>query len=470
MVASVEPTVTEQSPSIAVMPLTDLSPSKDQEYFCDGLAESIITNLARIPGLRVVSRNSAFHFKNVAYEVSEIKRKLNVTNLLAGSVQKSGKQLRISLQLINTSDGFLQWAEDFRKDMDDIFQIQDDITEAVINSLKPKLSGKTDSDIYKHSTHDIDAYNAFLKGRFHLNQRTVSGLNKSIEYFTEAVDLDPSFALAYAGLSDTYTILGIYGTFAPHTIMPRAIEMAHQALSIDEGLSEAHISLGCVKAVYEWNWQASEQAFSRGLALNENYAVAHHWYAINYLVPLRRFQEAKREIQKALSLDPVSLIINVTQGLIDYFSSDFPAAIEQYRRVVQMQPEFAMSNFFLGEALVQEGMLDEGMYYIKLALDLFGNSTNMLSTYAYAAALSDNRDIAETTLQQLLKSSTQQYVSAYDIACIYLGLDDKVKALDWLEKAREEHAFLLIYLNVDPKMEPLRSHPRFKSIINGIFT
>jgi serine/threonine protein kinase/Flp pilus assembly protein TadD len=463
------PLIEKKSPSIAVLPFRDMSPKKDQDYFCDGLAESIITTLTRIPGLRVVSRNSVFQFKNVPIDIFEIREKLKVQTILEGSVQKAGNRVRIAMQLINTSDGFLLWAEDFKQELTDIFEVQDDITEAVVESLKLKLTGVSDTQLYRHHTENIDAYNTFLKGRFYLNQRTVHGVNRSIEYFTQAIDIDPHFALAYAGLADSYAILGIYGAHPPQTVMLRSMNMANKALEFDENLAEAHITLGCIKAVYEWNWREAETEFVKGIELNRNCANGHHWYAINYLVPLGRFKEAKTEIFNALNIDPVSMVINVTLGLIEYFSKNYQIAVQHYKKAMEFQPDFAMSNFFLGKALVQEKKYQEAMSHFQKALDLYGESTNMLATFAHAAALADQQDIAKKTLHSLLDQATQKYVSPYDISCIYLGLGETEKALTWLEKAVEEHAYLLIYLKVDPMMEPLQTHPKLESILKTVF-
>ncbi|GAB4375754.1 MAG: hypothetical protein Kow0042_21410 [Calditrichia bacterium] len=472
--AAVVPSPPQASPpheqsSVAVMPFRDMSPAQDQEYFCDGLAESIMTTLARVEGLRVVSRTSVFRFKNQDLDAREIGRQLNVRAVLEGSLQQAGNQLRISLQLINVDDGFLLWAETIKKEMGDIFQIQDDITQAVVEALKVQLTGVAEQEVSHHYTDDVKAYSAYLKGRYYWNKRTVEGLNKSIEYFTEAADRDGNFALAYAGLADTYTILGIYGAYAPQEVMPRALDMARRALQIDEKLGEAHITLGCIHAVFQWDWAAAEIEFRRGIQLNPNYATAHHWYAINYLVPLARFDLALKEIQQAQYLDPISPLINTTAGLVYYFAGQYDKAIEYHHTALELQPDFAMANFFLGQALVQKAELDSALEHFRQAQQQFGASTNMMATYAHAAGLAGQTEEAQNILNELLHLAREKYVSAYDIASVYLGLGQIDEALQWIKKAFEEHAYLLIYLNVDPILERIRATPLVQELKQKMF-
>ncbi|HFE63804.1 MAG TPA: tetratricopeptide repeat protein [Caldithrix sp.] len=459
----------KQPPSIAILPFRDLSPEKDQEYFCDGLAESLLTSLSRVEGLRVVSRNSVFRFKNTELNLTEIREKLQVQTVLEGSIQKAGNRVRIALQLINAEDGFLIWGEDFREELQDIFAIQDKITDAVVDALRLRLIGEQINDVHRHHTENIEAYNAYLKGRFYWNQRTVKGLNRSIEHFTEAIDLDANFALAYAGLADSYTILGIYSAYAPDQVMPRAIDTARRALQLDEHLAEAHISLGCVKSVYEWDWNNAEAEFLRGIELNPNYATAHHWYAINYLVPLSRFNEAMKEINKALHLDPISLVINTTVGLVHYYKGNYDQAIQIYQKALQMQSDFAMANFFLGQTLVQTGEYDRAMENFQIAMNLYGESSNMLANYGIAAALGGETKIANDILKDLLEKAERQYVSSYDIATLLVGLNQPKEAVHWLQRAYDEHAYLLVYLNVDPVLRSLRAKPEFADLQPKIF-
>ena len=455
-------------PSIAILPFIDLSAEKDQEYFCDGLTEEIINDLSRVKGLRVASRNSTFQFKGKNLNISQIGQGLGVHKVLEGSIRKGGNQIRIAVRLINVSDGFLVWADEYQRELADIFQIQDDISKSVVKNLEIQLVRVSEKEPVKHYTDNVEAYSTYLRGRFYWNKRTAESLKTSIEYFESAIKMDPHYALAYSGLADAYIVLGLYGRYSPIEVMPKALEAAQQALQIDELLPEAHISLGCTQAVYEWKWQEAEEQFKRGIELKPEYAGAHHWYAINFLAPLSRFEVAIKEIKKALELEPSSLAINATVGLTYYFARQYDTAIDHFRRALDMDPDFPVTNFFLGRARVQKSQFKEAIDHFQRALKFYGDSTNMLATFGHAAALANKKDVARKVLEQLLDFSKKMYVSSYDIASIYCGLGDNDKALSWLEKALDEHAYLLIYLNVDPILDPLRDQKRFQVLVNKI--
>jgi serine/threonine protein kinase/Tfp pilus assembly protein PilF len=455
-------------PAIAVLPLIDLSPDRDQEYFCDGLTEEIINALSRVKEMKVISRNSAFQFKGGNLDISQIGRRLGVQKVLEGSVRKGGNRIRVTVRLINVSDGFLIWADDYERELEDIFAIQDDISRAVVDKLKIKLIETSETQLLKKYTENFNAFSTYLQGRFHWNKRTASSLEKSIEYFKQAIELDPQYALAYAGLADAYIVLGLYGRYEPPEVMPLASEAATRALDIDERLAEAHISEGCVEAVYQWDWVSAEKQFQRGIELKQEYAVGHHWYAINYLTPLGRYEEAQSSIQKALELEPASLVINSTMGLVHYFSRDYHKAIEKLEKTLQMDQDYPVTHFFLGRALVQVSRYSEAMEHFQKALKFYGDSTNMLATFAHAATLAGKQEITQKILNQLQDISQNMYVSAYDMASIYVGLGQSDEALNWLQKAYNEHAYLMIYLKVDPIMDPLRPKKQFKKILQEI--
>jgi len=459
-----QPTV----PSIAILPFIDLSAEKDQEYFCDGLAEEIINDLSRLKVLRVASRNSSFQFKGKNLNVSQIGQDLNVQKVLEGSIRKVGNRIRIAARLINVPDGFLVWADEYQRELADIFEIQDDISRSIAKNLEIQFAGGSEKELKKHYTDNVEAYSSYLRGRFYWNKRTAESLKTSIEYFQSAIYIDSKYALAYSGLADAYIVLGLYARNCPTEVMPKAMRAAEQALQIDGLLPEAYISLGCTKAVYEWKWSEAEDQFKRGIELKPEYAEAHHWYAINYLTPLGRFKEAVQEIKKALGLEPSSLIINATVGLVHYYARQTDVAIDHFKRTLDMDPDFPVTNFFLGLAYVQKSKFEEAIDYFQRALKFYGDNNNMLATYGYAAALAGKKDVAQKVLEQLLDASEKMYVSSYDIATIYCGLEDTKKALSWLEKALEEHAFLLSYLNVDPIMDQLRNQKRLQVLIKKI--
>jgi TolB-like protein/Tfp pilus assembly protein PilF len=462
----------QPTPSIAVLPFIDLSPQKDHEYFCDGLTEEIINALTHVESLRVVSRNSAFQFKGKHLDISDIGRKLKVQFILEGSIRKAANKVRITIRLINASDGYLRWAEEYDRDLSDIFAVQDEIAGAVINTLSSELSeltGLQKKTLVKQYTDDSEAYTIYLKGRFLWNKRTAESLEQSIAYFKEAVRIDPRYALAHAALADANIVLGFYGKYPPDVVMPQAIQAAEAALDIDARLAEAHISFACAKAVYEWEWNKAEKHFKLGIELNQDYAIAHHWYAINYLTPLGRFDEAVKETIKALELESDSVVIGATVGLSYYFARQYDEAIRYLQRTLEIDPEFAVTNFFMGRVLVQKSMFREAFRYFQKALTRYGDSTNMLATFGHAAALAGKEGLAREILQKLLGLSEKMYVSPYDIASIYCGLHEDEIAFSWLARAVEERAYLSIYLKVDPIMNLLRPEPRFQYLLNTVF-
>jgi serine/threonine protein kinase len=463
----------QPTPSIAVLPFIDLSPQKDHEYFCDGLTEEIINALTHVEVLRVVSRNSAFQFKGKHLDISDIGRKLKVQFILEGSIRKAANKVRITIRLINASDGYLRWAEEYDRELSDIFAVQDEIAGAVINALSSELSkmtGLQKKPVIKQYTDDSEAYNIYLKGRFLWNKRTAESLEQSIAYFKEAIRIDPQYALAHVALADANIVLGFYGKYSPDMVMPQAIQAAEVALDIDTRLAEAHISFACAKAVYEWDWNEAEKHFKWGIELNPDYAIAHHWYAINYLTPLGRFDEAVKETIRALELETNSLVIGATVGLCYYFAKQYDEAIRYLQRTLEIDPEFAVTNFFMGRVLVQKSMFQEAFQHFQKALTVFGDSTNMLATFGHAAALAGKEDVARKVLKKLLGFSEHMYVSPYDIASIYCGLHEDEIAFSWLERAVKERAYLSIYLKVDPLMNLLRPEPRFQYLLNTVFS
>ena len=457
-------------PSIAVLPLVDLSPNHDQEYFCDGLAEEIINALIRIKDLKVISRNSAFQFKGGNLDISQIGRRLGVQKILEGSLRKGDDRIRVTVRLINVSDGFLIWADDYERELEDIFAIQDDIARSIVNNLKIKLIDISETQLLKKYTDNVEAFAAYLQGRFYWNKRTADSLETSIGYFKQAIELDSRYALAYAGLADAYIVLGLYGKYAPPEVMPHALEAVKQAEEIDDMLAEAHISGGCVQAVYQWEWENSERQFKRGIELKPEYALGHQWYAINFLTPLGRFDEAQQSINRALESEPLSLVIHSTIGLIHYFNRQYDQAIQHLEKTLQLDANYPVTHFFLGRALVQVSKFQEAMDHFQNALKFYGDSTNMLATFAHVAALAGKKNVTHKIIAQLQEISQRMYVSGYDMASIYVGLGQTKEALNWLEKALQERAYLLSYLKVDPLMDPLRPEKRFQELIDQIFS
>ena len=444
--------------SIAVLPFEDLSPTKDHEYLCDGIAETLINSLNSIKDLWVPARASSFSFKGKDLGIREIGRQLGVDNLLEASVQVIGNRLRITPKIINVNDGSQVWSEQHDRQMEDVFAIQDEIAWEIVNALKIKLLDEKGASIVKSYTENLQAYNLYLQGRYLWNKRTAENIKKAIAYFNQAVEKDPNYALAYVGLTDCYIILPQYGRSPIEEVLPKAKATVSKALEIDDKIAEAHTSLAFIMT-YEFDYAGAENEFKRAIELNPNYATAYHWYNI-LLVYQGRLDEAMTEIRRAIELDPLSLVINSCLGDILYLKGEYDQAIHQYGKTLELDPTFAEAILWLGKCYRQKGMFEEAITEFKKARILFGNSPYGLGELGNGYALSGERKKAIDVLTSLKELSEQGYSLNYDIAFIWCGLGDKEKAFEWLEKAED-----MPYLNVDPAWESLRSDPRFKSLL-----
>lgn len=460
----------EERDSIAVLPFSDLSPQKDQEYFCDGMAEELINTLTKVERLKVASKTSAFQFKDKGKDIEEIGKKLRVQTILDGSVRKSGNRLRISAQLINVEDGYHIWSEKYDRDMEDIFAIQDEISLAIVDKLKIKLLGEERAKLTKRYTENREAYSLFLKGRYFWNRRYEGGLNRAIEYFNQAIAKDPLYAIAYSGIADCLCLIGLWGFQPPKEIYPKAKAAAEKALEIDESLSEARSSLGFINAFYAWDWHAAEREFKIALELNPRYATAHSWYSL-YLAGMGRFEEAIDEQKRALELDPLSLIINAMMGLIFMLAGNYSDAVEQLQRTIEMDPNFLMAYVFLGQTYTVMEWKGLGKYYaqsikaLKKAFDLSGGMTYVLGHLGMTYSLDGQKDKANKILRQLEKLRIEESVSPEQFFHMYYGLGEQDKALEYLEKMHDERTSLLTLYNVWPAVDRINSTPTFKAIM-----
>jgi serine/threonine-protein kinase len=359
--------------SIAVLPFENMSADRENEYFSDGLSEDLMNALAKIPDFRVAARTSAFSFKGEQVDARAIGRKLNVLTVLEGSVRKAGDRMRITAQLINAEDGYHLWSEQYDRVNTDVFAVQDEITSAIVNALKIELLAGDANAVKKKHTVNVEAYHLYLQGRYHWNRSNTDAFRKAIEHFTLAIDKDPDYALAYAGLADAYLGLGDAGHSAipPREAFSNARGDVERALELDEALAEAHSSLGHV-SMHEFAWSDAERAFTRALELSPNYATAHHFYAF-FLAATGRSQEATAALERALELDPVSLGIATDLGVLRYFARQFDQAIAQYRKVLDMDPGFTRAYVTLGSAYVQLGKHDEAIEVIQKAIELSGD-------------------------------------------------------------------------------------------------
>jgi serine/threonine-protein kinase len=461
------------SPSIAVLPFKNLSADKEQDYFCDGVAEEIISALTHVEGLRVVARTSAFSFRGEKRDIREIGRKLNVGSVLEGSVRKAGNRLRITAQLVDVADGYHLWSERYDRDIgemccpEDIFSIQDEISLAVVGKLKVKLLGGEKTKVLKRYTDDLDAYDLYLKGRYFWNLRTEESLKKSIDYFNQAIEKDPGYALAYAGLADSHVTLQDYSSVSPKVTLPKAKEAAYEALEIDSTLAEAHNSLAQVM-FREWDWEGAEREHKRAIELNPNYATAHHWYAL-VLAYAARFDEAIAEMKRAWELDPLSLIINRNLGLVLYFARRYDKATEQLQKTLEMDPSFSLAHASLGLAYLQKSMYREALMELQKESDIRKGSDAVVETWkgiAYVKA--GKKSEAQRILDDLLKRAKQVYVSPVLFAILYFALGEKDLGFKLLDLAYNERDSRLLELQVTPEFDSVRTDPRFVALLKKV--
>jgi serine/threonine protein kinase/Flp pilus assembly protein TadD len=457
----------KEGSSIAVLPFADLSPGKDQEYFCDGIAEELINALTKIEKLKVASGSSAFQFKGKGHDIHEIGEKLKVKTVLEGSVRKAGNRLRIAAQLVNVADGYHLWAEKYECEMEDIFAIQDEISLAIVEKLKVKLLKEEKERLIKRHTKDVEAYNLYLKGRYFWNKRTKEGFRRAVQYFEQAIAEDPSFSLAYSGLADTHNLLGFYCLLAPSETFPKAKAASLRALEIDATIAEAYASLGFANLYYDWNWQEARKNLTKAIELGPGYPTAHHWYA-EYLVVMGRMEEALSEARQALEFDPFSLIMNVLLGWVFYYSGRFDQALDQFQKTLDMDPDFSPAHFFLGLTHVQNALFEEALEEFHRAKALFGDCPLMDTAIGHAYALWGKSDEMKKSLEELEKMSLRMYIPSYFVAATYADKGDKDQALSWLAKCYKERDMWFVFLKVDPIWHSLRSDPRFKALLKKV--
>jgi serine/threonine protein kinase/tetratricopeptide (TPR) repeat protein len=475
--AAVAPVV--QQASVAVLPFVDMSPQKDQEYFCDGMAEELINALSQIPGLRVVSRTSSFQFKGRADDARTIGQRLGVRGLLEGSVRTAGERMRIGARLTNAADGYQLWSSQYDRELKDVFAVQEEIAGSILAALRVTLvTADGTPPLVPPQTGAPEVYKLYLKGRHEWNKRTEDGLLRSLEYFQEAIDRDPGYARAHAGLADSYVLLGVYGIRPPSEVMPKARATAVRALGEavdgspsgkpDTGLAAVHTTLGCVKAVYEWSWPEAERHFRQAIALDSRYPTAHHWYATNLLVPMRRFEEATAEIRLAQESDPLSPAIQASLGLVHYFAGRLAEAASELRNTLETDGGFAMGHFFLGQTYLQMGRTDDAIAAIGSASRLSPGSAEFRAGLGNACARAGQADRARRTLDELKQLRRERYVSAALVAEVHAGLGEDEEALSWLAEAQREHAPELCWIGVRPTFDRLRTRPPFVELVRAI--
>jgi len=456
---------TESSPkwknSIAVLPFKNISADKEQEYFCDGMTEQLITNLSNLPKVKVIARTSVMQFKNSNKTIRQIANELGVAHILEGSVRKAGNKIRVTAQLIKADDGFHLWAKDYDRALKDVFDVQDDLSNAIVEALRINLIGGQRAVVTKRHTDNTEAYQFYLKGFYYARKYTPEGIDKGIEYFNKAIAIDPNYALAYDGLAYIYYAATWNEPYKKTMAKGRAL--AKKALEIDPTLAEAHTSLGVIHTWLDYDWTAAEREFKRALALNPNYASAHLWYGFLLLV-VERFDESIAEATRAIELDPLSAEANTILGALFFYMHRYDEAMQQLRTTTDLEPGYWFAHLYLARVLEKKGDIPAAIAELEKTRLMEGAAWEVWSALGYAYALLGKKDEAKKIIVELKEESKRSYVPLYNIATIYAGLGEKDQAFEYLHKEYEQGAYYLCVLNVDPELDNLRSDPRFQAL------
>lgn len=439
--------------AIAILPFVNATGDREAEYLSDGITETLINTLAQVPGLRVMSRTSVFHYKGNAANPVQIGRELKVSSIVVGRLEDVGGRLVVSAELIDTKDSALVWGNRYEIARADLFPVQQSIASEIARKLRLQLGGREQQLLTKPQTRDPRAYELYLKGRFQWNKRDTEGLYQAIEFFNQAIEIDPQYALAYAGLADVYNLLDIWAGLPTKDTFPRAKAAAEKALSIDDQLAEAHTSLAYAIHTYEWDWPAAEKEYRRAIELNPNYATAHQWYA-EFLTAVGRFDEAEREGRKALQLDPMSPIINAVIAWNRTMARRYDGAIEQGLRTTQLFPEFMAGHAYLGLAYLESGRGKEAVASFERARELL-DIVVVRTWLARAHLAAGDRAEAERILRELEERANREYLPPYYMAALYAHLGDRTRALAELERAKAERTGAWVWMKVDPALDTL---------------
>ena len=454
--------------SLAVLPLENLSGDPGQEYFADGMTDELITDLAQISTVRVISRTSVKRYKGARkLLLPEIARELGVDAVVEGSVARSGNRVRVRAQLIRASTDQHLWAESFEREMQDVLVLQSEVASAIARQVQAKLATQQPAKLGRIGLVKPAAYEAYLKGRLAWNKGTEAGIQEGIDYFQQAITIDPSYAAAYSGMADSYTTLGYFGYLRPAETFPRAKAAAAKALELDAALAEPHASLAYAKLYFDWDWAEAEKEFKKAIALNPSYATAHHWHSV-YLAAMERPEEALAEIRRARQLDPLSLRIRTDIGFQLLYANRHDEAIQQFKSTLQMDPAFPLAHLWLSRAYLQKGMYQEAIGECNEAVKVVRDWAPAVAGLGFAQGKAGLRADALKTLEQLKRTSGKKYVTAYGIALVYVGLDDKNQAFAWLDKAVEERTHWLVWLKLDRRWDDIRSDPRFEQVVRRV--
>jgi adenylate cyclase len=454
--------------SIAVLPFEDMSPQKDQEYFCDGITEELINALTHVASLKVIARTSSFAFKGKQKDMREIGRKLDVETLLEGSIRKDGKLLRITAQLIKVADGSHLWSEKFDREIDDVFAIQDEISLAIVDHLKVKLLGKEKALMVKRPTEDPEVYNLYLKAMYHMSLATDEAVGKAIGYIGQALQKDPGFAAGYAHLGASNMLGSFFGNIPPNEGYPKAKEYAKRALEIDNTIAEAHMALGTINMFYDWNWKLAEKEFIQAIQLDPNNSWSRHNYAL-FLTFMDRNNEAIAEAEKAVALDPLNSFFNSELGVIYTYAHKFDRAREQLKWTITMYPDFFLGHFHLGIAYRGALRTEEAIEEFEMAVKLSGGIPIVVSFLALAYYEIGKIEEAEGLINSLEERSENEYAPAFCFSPYYLLTGDHDQAFRWLERAIDEHdGYLPLNVALPIKEYRIPNEPRYATLMGKV--
>ena len=453
--------------SIAVLPFDNASGDPEHEYLSNGITGSLINSLATLPKLRVMARSTVFRYKGQGMDPQSIGRKLNVRAVLIGRIVQRGASLSIGTELVDVATGSQLWGTEYNRQPGDIFAVQDEISNAISENLRLQLTRAEKKRLTRHHTENVGAYGLYLKGRHHWNRWTEEGFHRAIEYFQQAVEKDPEYALAYAGIADSYVLLGWNSYIRPQEAFPKSKAAAITALQLDPDLAEAHTSLAAASWLQDWHWELAGTEFERSLRISPNYPTANHWYA-EYKMTMGQSAEAVTRMKKGQELDPLSLIINVAVGWALYLARRHDEAIEQLLRTVELDPNYPVTYWILGLVRRAMGCFDLAIVDGQKSVSLSGGSPLMRAALGHTCGIAGRTKEAFLAFEDLTKLAQQKYVAPYFLAGIQIGLGENDRAIEYLEKSFEEHSHWLIYLHLDPGMDVLRGHSRFQELLRRI--
>lgn len=453
-----------QATSVAVMPFNDLSPQRDQEYFCDGMAEEIINTLTQMEELRIAARTSAFSFKGKNLDIRDIGRKLNVDKVVEGSVRKSGTRLRITVQLINVEDGYHIWSSQFDREMQDIFFIQEEISLIIADQLKVRLLKSRKEKILKRYTQDHEAYDLYLKGRYHWYRRFEGGFLKGLGFFQQAIEKDPLYALAYIGIADSYASLGFFSYLAPEEAYSKASAAVKKAFEIEPDLAETHASQGLISTFYEWDWKGAENEFMKAIHSNPDYAPAHVWYGM-FMTISGRFDKSLAEMKKAQELDPLEPFINSMVGWSHYMARQFDVSADILHKVIQTDPNYSITYWYqVGNYLAMK-KVDEAIILAQKLVQLTDEAMFALASLAVAYSAAGMKTEMLGMFERMNELSKQRYDSPVSRAIYYLGTGDRQRVMDYLEKAYSDRESMMAFLAVIPVFDNVCDDPRYQELL-----